>query len=421
MLKTKSQLGLLLRGRVTSNIIALAFLQIANYAGPFVILIYLTNVLDIELYSFVALSTSVIQIAVTVLDFGFGLYGVKTISENREDKTIVGQTIGSIFTIKIFIFFIILIVFILSLFFFEKIQSHKLIFLFTLIPIFGQAFQCDWFFLGIEKMKYITFISVFSRLISVLAIYLLVKNNEGYFLVPLATGFAQIVAAFLFILNIYSLGFYVSIPKKCDVIKTYKNSLPFFGSRVLVIAYTNASVLLLGFFSTPAIVSVFSVSEQIYRAFQTVFHPITQAIYPFMVKEKKLTKFLKVSAISFFISIIICLMGYLFSPFFIKLLFDNKFLEIIPILNIFYVAIPIHILSVLSGYPLSAIFGLESIANKSVIAGFLVYFIGIFLLIFTKSMIPTNLAVVSVFTELAVFSFRFYMFYPKIKLKLNDK
>lgn len=421
MLNSKSELGLLLRSRVTSNIIALALLQLVNYAGPFLILIYLTKVLDIEFYSFVALSTSTIQIAVTVLDFGFGLYAVKVISKNREDKEIVGLTIGSIFIIKLILFFLISIAFLVFIFFMNSIEHHRLIFFFSLLPVLGQAFQCDWFFLGVEKMKYITFISVSSRLISIVAIFLLIKGNEDYYLVPLSTGIAQIVAAGLFIFNIYQLGFYVSKPNIEEIRKTYNNSLPFFGSRVLVIAYTSAGIILMGAYSSQVLVSIYSVSEQIYKAFQTVFLPVTQAIYPLFVKEKRLSLFLKVSAFLFFVSIFFCIVGYLLSPFVIDLFFDKEFKAMISVLNIFYLAIPIHVLSVLFGYPLSAIFELESVANRSVIVGFIVYFSLVFYLISFNKMLPTNLAIVSLCTEIGVFSYRFFVFFPKVKVKLHDR
>lgn len=391
----------------------MGILQIANYAGPFFIVIYLTHILDMETYGVVALSVSVVQSAIIFLDFGFGLSATKKISQYRDDKFVVGKLIGAIFFIKSVLFIFICLCLCLFIFSTKKYDNHLVLFGLSIIPILGQGFQPDWFYLGIERMRYITMFSILARIISIVAIVILISPNH-YYLVPVANGFAQIIATTLFINKIYELGYKIYLPSRTDLKETFLMTMPFFASRLAVMGYTNGATILLGIFSTQTSIALYSVGEQIYKAFQTMFSPITQALYPYMVKEKNIIFFYKMLFAAILVSVSLSTLGYFFIPILLPHFFKADFGLVIPILNIFFLAIPFHTVSVLVGYPLAAIFGLESIANKSVFFGVLTYFLGALIAWKFGQLVPVTLAWLTFFTELTVMVYRLLKFYSKL-------
>ena len=89
--------------RIINNTLALGFIQIANYIIPLLLLVYLGNLLGIDLYGYVALSHSVTVLSFVLTDFGFTLSATNKISQFRENKRFVAELIGGIIVIKLII------------------------------------------------------------------------------------------------------------------------------------------------------------------------------------------------------------------------------------------------------------------------------------------------------------------------------
>ncbi len=388
----------------------MGILQLINYSSPIVILIYLTKVLSTENYGFIALSISITQYSVVLMDYGFGIYATKLVSMYFRDKNKINEILGSVLIIKFIIFLLISLVLSMILLCFEsKINSY--IFFLSLIPIFFQGLNVEWFFLGIEKMKVITINVLIGRLLIVFLTLLLIKKNNQYIFFPLITGFGQLIIFSMYIIQIYKNGYWLKFPSKYIFNDLLKNSFTFFLSRLSVITYTNGGTIFLGYFGNTYQVGIFSISEQIYKAIQTIITPISQALYPFLVKEKKIRIWLKLVAVSLFFSSLLCILLFIFFPLIFRIFFEPKYLKSIELLNIFLIAIPLHILNVLMGYPLSAIYGKESSTNKTVFFGVFIFLLSIFSLVISKNISTINLAIISVIVEFSVLGLRIVQFF----------
>lgn len=398
--------------RVLKNISALAILQAFNYAAPLIVLVYLTNVLGVELYGVVAFSTSIIQISYILLDFGFSLSAIQKISLYREKKKFISVYIGAIFVIK-FIFFLIVAGCILYYAFTtEKYIEHRLLLALTLLPIFCQAFQPLWFFLGIERMSYITISMVASKVLFVGIVLITVMSEEDYLWVPIANGASQLVAAALGLFFLYKNGYFISPPTTRYVCYAFKSSLGFFLSRASVSIYSTGGAFALGLMSTPAAVSVYSMSEQLYRVMQSVFVPITQAIHPYMAKEKNYKFLLKVSIACFAVVVVGSLIGYFVSPYLVLYVFGAEWLAILPVLNIFFCVVIVNVIGVISGYPLAAALGKTDVVNRSTIYASVVYILCIIFLWLFGMVEPLYLAVALLLVEVAVLAYRSAKLWP---------
>ncbi|MBK9935920.1 MAG: oligosaccharide flippase family protein [Cytophagaceae bacterium] len=186
------------KNRLYKNILSMGFLQLINYSGPIIILIYLTRILSTENFGLIALSISITQYSVVLMDYGFGIYATKLVSIHFKEKNIINEILGSVLIIKVLIFMFVSLILSLFLIYIES-EIYNFIFLLSLIPIFFQGLNVEWFFLGIEKMKVIT-INVFigRLLIVILTLIFIKKNNQYIFFSPLS----QVLANYLFFLCI---------------------------------------------------------------------------------------------------------------------------------------------------------------------------------------------------------------------------
>jgi PST family polysaccharide transporter len=77
------------------------------------------------------------------------------------------------------------------------------IYLLTFGTILGQMLFPVWFFQGIEKMKYITYLNIIAKLIFTFAIFIFVHEKSDYYLVPIFTslGFISIGLISIYIIK----------------------------------------------------------------------------------------------------------------------------------------------------------------------------------------------------------------------------
>ena len=143
---------------------------------PLVTFPYLIRTLGEEKYGIVMWAWAIAQILIAFVQLGFDTLGTKLVSENREDKKILSKLLAQITVIKLILFAIVVcIIFFLLLF--EKFNDHKILFFTFMIFIFFESMLPIWYFQGKEDMKYITYITMVSKLIVIGLILVLIKKK----------------------------------------------------------------------------------------------------------------------------------------------------------------------------------------------------------------------------------------------------
>jgi PST family polysaccharide transporter len=401
--------------RIINNSLALGSIQIANYIIPLLLLVYLGNLLGIDLYGYVALSHSVTVLSFVLTDFGFTLSATNKISQFRENKRFVAELIGGIIVIKLIIYAICSFIFLPIIFFSKAFYGHELILFFTMLPIFTQCFMPLWFFQGIEKMKYIAVFMIFSKALYLLLVFLFIKNTENYYMVPVFNGLAQLLGLLIAIYLIYRLGYFIRKPRLRLIRYAFKMSTKFFISRLAVTSYMSTGVLILGIFVSSSAAAVYSMAEQLYNALKAVTGSFASAIYPFMSKEKNIKLMKKIILITIAGSSLISLIGYFMSPLIIDLIFEDEWRKSIQILNVFFIAFIVHSIAVMLGYPLSAALDKLNIANISVNTGASVFIFMCFFGYYFQFITPIFLAFSMICAEMSVLIHRYWIFRPILR------
>ena len=146
-----------------------------------------------------------------------------------------------------------------------------------------------WFFQGIEKMKYITFVNLSARLLFVVAIFLFVHRQEDYLLVPLLNGIGAILAGCLslYILLGKERVRFSLIPVR-ELRSTYKESLPLFVSILSTQIYVNVNKLVIGSFLGMLEVSIYDMADKVLLLMKLPASMIAQAVFPKISREQNI-------------------------------------------------------------------------------------------------------------------------------------
>lgn len=274
--------------RLLSNFLSLSVLQGANYLLPLLTLPYLVRVLGVEYYGLLAFATATITYFQIITDYGFNLTATKEVSKNRRDRDKLVEIFSSVMMIKVFFMILSFLLLTILVFSFEKFGKHSSIYFLTFGTVIGQVLFPMWFFQGMERMKYVTYLNILAKLIFTVAIFIFVKKQGDYYLVPLLTSIGFIISgiiAFVLINQQFNIRFRL---QNFKTIKIYLiDGWHVFISRFYLSVYTTTNIILLGLFTNNTSVGYYSIAEKIVFSIGNLFEPIIQTIFPYLANIYK--------------------------------------------------------------------------------------------------------------------------------------
>ncbi len=352
--------------RLFKNWYYLTILQIAQYIIPFIPIPYLVRVLSPEKFGLVAFAVAVSQFFAVFVEYGFSYSAVKRIAVNRHDNAKITEIYSSTIIIKAAIFCIAAAVFTAVVFFVPKISDEKIVFTFAFAMVFADIFFTTWFFQGMEKMKYIAYLNLIMEILFVAAIFMFIRNESDYYLVPLIDAICSFVIGIASIYIIHKVfGIKFKLQPTGKIFYYFKRGWHYFVSDFASNAYTSVSVFILGFISNNAIVGYYRAALSILLPVKALFEPVVQAAYPYMSKaaeeskERALSFFktysLSVAAVAFVVSAVL----FAGSESIVKVLLGQEYLESAVLLKIMSVIPFLYTLNMIFSMHIMYPFGMK--------------------------------------------------------------
>lgn len=262
---------------LAKNYIYNLILTSINIIFPLITSPYLSYVLGVYNIGKVNYATSIINWFILFASFGIPKYGIREISRKRDSKEGISNVFWNLIVIQAIFTIIALIFYILLIFNSYKLKQDINLYLIMLIMLVLNIFSIDWFYQGIEEYEYITKRNIIVKIISLILIFLTIKNTNNYLIYAGINVFAM---CFNNILNYINTKKYIKNKIEFDKILFYIKELKIYFFTTLVISsYNQLDQVMVGSLSERALAyylrskMVLSVGINITNSIVTVFIP----------------------------------------------------------------------------------------------------------------------------------------------------
>ena len=406
--------------KIVNNTIMLMIFNIAKIIFPFITLPYLTRVLSTDAYGTVAYVKTVMTYMQIVVDFGFVLSATKDIVKNRENKESLAYIVGDTLIARVILGAIgFLIVAILSLAL-PILRENILYTVLSYVVIFESVFLMDFLFRGLEKMHIITIRFILMKVISTLLTFILIKNDSNILLIPILDILSSTIAIILVFFEMKKMNIRLKFSGMTNVFNSIKNSFVYFLSNVASTSFNALSTIIIGIYVNATEVAYWSVCMQIIGTIQACYSPISDGIYPEMIRSKNIGIVKK--ALKIFLPVIGlgCVATIFLAKPVLLILGGEKYLPAVPILQLLTPNLFIGFLSIMFGWPTLGAIGKAKETTISTVTSIIVHIILLVALIIFNKFNLYTIAIVRCITEAVLFGMR-YMYYRKYKNLFNSE
>lgn len=286
--------------KIFENIVALFSVNVIGYIVSFISFPYLTHVLGVERFGSIALAQGISNYFLMIITYGFNLTGPKEIATGKSNQEIA-RRFSAIICAKGVLFIFVSIIYIIGIYIFPYFHEDRYIFLSVSLSFVGEWLFPLWFFQGIERMRYITFATLFSKTMVVVTIFALVRESADAWIAALLLSSTSLVSTVFALYIIYKNYKYVFVKVSWDdVLMELKEGKKIFLSILSTNLYTGSNIVILGFMTNTTIVGYFSAAQKIFLAVKMMIDNIFVAVYPrvnrlFMESNEKAISFLKIT------------------------------------------------------------------------------------------------------------------------------
>ncbi|MGG3162558.1 oligosaccharide flippase family protein [Geobacillus stearothermophilus] len=272
------------KSRFLENIISLFVLQGANYLLPLITLPYLVRVLGPDKYGLITFAFVFIQYFVAFTDYGFNMTATRQIAIEREDKQRVSEIFSTVMILKFFLMIISLAILTLILLIVPKFREEWQVYLITFLNVVGNFLFPIWYFQGIERMKYITFFNITSKIIVTALIFIFVTKPSDYLLAAFLQSVGPLLAGIISLFVIFrKYPVAIILPKNIHLFKEeLRNGRDVFISVMTGNIFGQGGVFITGLIAGQTSAGFYSIAQKIEGAIVGLIHPISQALYPYI-------------------------------------------------------------------------------------------------------------------------------------------
>lgn len=261
------------------NMILNAIKGLMSIFFPLISFPYVSKVLGVDNIGRYNFANSIISYFILLAGLGINTYAIREGARLREKENEFKQFANEMFSINILSTIISYVLFALLLIIVPKFQCYKTLLIILSLQIIFKTIGIEWIYSIYEDYAYITLRSIIFQIISLILLFVLVRNENSVNMYAVITGISAVGSN---VLNYFHAKKYckVNFEWKIDWNKHLKPIMVLFAMSVTVTIYVSSDTTILGFLCDDYTVGVYSVSVKIYSIVKTVLSSVLVVSIP---------------------------------------------------------------------------------------------------------------------------------------------
>ena len=314
----------------------------ANMLLPLLTVPYVVRIIGPDRLGLLNFSMAYVAYFTLFINYGFEMAAVRAIAADRNNKQLVNRVFSEVLTGKLFLFGVSTIIFGFLSYYNPMFRAHLWLHICTYLSCIGVVLFPIWLFQAMEDLGRVALFNLIVKILFTLSVFMLIRQPDDYIYQNLSTSVAQVLISVVALrVAMRRFGVLFTLPTVSALINRFREDSTLFFSSVMITLYAGSATFLLGMFTTPYNVGIFSAGtriENIARAFVGI--ALNQAFFPIVANAfgKGRAEGLHIVRTTFF-PLTIFMIGvsaglWLIAPVVINLLYGEKFQESIRVLRI---------------------------------------------------------------------------------------
>ena len=272
--------------KVVENYFFMTVLQVINSLFYVMIYPYLIRTLGAESYGLYIYALSIVTYFIFIVNFGFDLPATKAVAQENDNPTAIANVLSCIFTAKIYLLFVSVLIFSILLITVPFLREHYLLF----IIVFGQTINFalfpTYYYQGTQKMKTATIIQVVFKLLSLPFIFVLVKSSSDLSVFAIISTSTMIIGGLVAILMVVFVDkLNIRWVSFLELKKWFKEAFPFFLSNSVGTIKEQGITIIIGAFFGMRDVAIYDLASKLIIIPRTILMSLNAALFPKIVIE----------------------------------------------------------------------------------------------------------------------------------------
>ena len=181
--------------KIAENYFFMTLLLVLNSFFGLLIYPYLIRTLGAESYGVYIFASTVVNYFICFIGFGFDMYGVRLIAENPFSIKKKSNVLSIIFTTKLYLEIVSIILAILVRFGFPILRTYFWVYIVCFANTLLNIFFPTWYFQGVQKMRVVSYIQLIFKLLSLPFIFIFIKKPDDILLFAIIMTASSLLGA----------------------------------------------------------------------------------------------------------------------------------------------------------------------------------------------------------------------------------
>lgn len=272
--------------RLVKNFLWLISLRGLEFLIPLVTIPYLLRTIGVEKYGLIGFGYAFAAYFGAIVQYGFGVTATRDIARNQNDPREVGRLFSIVIAASASLVILSSSSAVLILLASAKLRDEWPLHVVSLAQVMLQSLFPIWFFQGIERMAFITYLNLVAKVAFIAGLFLLVRGPSDYLYVPLLNCGS---AALLLVSSMWIVACIFHVPLNLPSWAAVRNALVdgrhAFVNQLAPTLYNNSSTFLLGLVSGTHAVGLYSAATKVVDAVSSLGYILSNTFLPHLSRS----------------------------------------------------------------------------------------------------------------------------------------